>query len=50
MDQLVHEVDQKAKDNPNTIWNKIACCIKIVVKDLLGELRGGAPPYKDTSW
>ena len=28
----------------------MASCIKIVGKDVLGESRGGAPPYKDTSW
>ena len=29
---------------------KIANCIRRVVKDVLGEAQGGAPPCKDTSW
>jgi len=29
---------------------KIASCIKRIAKNVLGESRGSAPPYKDTSW
>ena len=47
---MVYEADCKAQDDPNTAWNKIASCIKRVVKGVLGESRGGAPPCKDTSW
>ena len=47
---MVHEADWKAQNDPNTTWNKIASCIKRVAKEVLGESRGGAPPYKDTSW
>ena len=50
VDQVVHEVDWKAQDDLNTTWNKIASCIKRVVKDVLGESRGGALPCNDTSW
>ena len=50
VDRVVYEADWKAQDDPNTTWNKIASCIKRVVKDVLGESRGGASPYKDTSW
>ena len=46
---MVREADWKAQEDPNTIWNKIASCIKRVAKDVLGESRGGAPPCKDTS-
>jgi len=28
----------------------MANCIKMVAKDVLGELRIGDPPCKDTSW
>ena len=46
---MVHEADWKAQDDPITIWNKIASCIKRIAKDVLGESQNGAPPYKDTS-
>ena len=46
---MVHEVDWKAQNDPNT-WNKISSCIKRVAEDVLGESRGGAQPCKDTSW
>ena len=48
VDRVVHEVDWKAQDDPNT-WNKIASCIKRVANDVLGESWGGAPSCKDTS-
>ena len=41
---------KQAQDNPNTTWNKITSCIKIVAKNVLGESRGGTPPCKDISW
>ena len=47
---VVHEAYWKAQDDPNTTWNKIVSCIKRVVRDVLGELRGGAPPCKNISW
>ena len=48
--RVVHEADWIVQDDPNTTWNKIASCIKRVVKDVLSESRGGALPCKDTSW
>ena len=48
--RVVHEADWKALDDPNTKRKKIASCIKRVAKDVLGELRGGALPCKNTSW
>ena len=47
---MVQEADWKTQDDPNPTWNKMVSRIKMVAKDVLVELRGGAPPCKDISW
>ena len=50
VEKLIKEANSKDDVDSNVMCNKMADCIRYVVKEELGESKGMVPPNKNTSW
>ena len=48
--KILKEAPWNIEDETNTMWNKMAACIRGVSKEILGESKGRGPQFKETWW